>query len=88
MSVKCIQIRLYMVKTQIYNVACEKQYPLIDRYVGYSKNRIKDIATYISCVQMRKKKRNKIEQIKFIPCMCLSEPLILYSLLLFAAQFE
>ena len=49
MSVKCNQIRSYMVKTQIYNVACEKQYPIIDRHIGYPKNRIKDIATVTMC---------------------------------------
>ena len=48
-SVKCNQIRSYMVKTQIYNVACEKQYPFIDKHIGYSKNRIKDIATVTMC---------------------------------------
>ena len=38
-----------MVKTKIYNVACEKQYPFIDKHVGYSKNRIKDIARVTMC---------------------------------------
>ena len=49
MSAKCNQIRSYMVKLQIYNVACEKQYSIIDRHIGYPKNRIKDIATVTMC---------------------------------------
>ena len=49
MSVICNRIRAYMVKSKIYNVACEKQYPFIDKHVGYSKNRIKDIARVTMC---------------------------------------